>query len=179
MNSAATSTDRTPEFVRLLMQHERRIYAYVRSLVPNRTDAEDVLQETSRVLWEKFEQYKSGTDFVAWAFQVARYEVSYYRRRQQGDRLRFSDEFVDLLADEAQGEEEHLAGTQAALSECLEKLPPRDRDLLTQRYEPGASVQGIAEQLRRPVQTIYSRLKRVRRALFACVQRTLAAEGRG
>ena len=40
------------EFVRLLLRHERRIYAFIRSLLPNRDDAEDVLQETSIVLWK-------------------------------------------------------------------------------------------------------------------------------
>jgi len=42
------------EFIRLLMENERRIYAYIRTLIGNNADAEDVLQETSITLWDKF-----------------------------------------------------------------------------------------------------------------------------
>jgi RNA polymerase sigma-70 factor (ECF subfamily) len=57
--------ERVPEFVQLFAQSSRRIYAYIRTLVPNQADAEDVFQETSKVLWEKFADYEIGTDFCS------------------------------------------------------------------------------------------------------------------
>ncbi len=45
------------DFIRLLLANERRIYAFILSMLPDLTDAEDVLQETSLVLWEKLDQY--------------------------------------------------------------------------------------------------------------------------
>ena len=59
------------QLVALLTQHQRRIFAYIYTLVPNRTDAEDILQETSLIICEKFHDFKPGTDFVAWACQIA------------------------------------------------------------------------------------------------------------
>lgn len=169
--------DRTPEFVSLLMQHERRIYGFIRGLVPNQADAEDVLQNTSKVLWQKFDHYQSGTDFAAWALATARWEVRQYLRARRNDRLCFSDDMVDLLADEASERREQLAGVSVALSGCLEKLPQPQRELLTRRYEPNVSVEALAGELGRPIQTVYSQLKRIRRALLDCVQRKLAAQG--
>ena len=169
--------DRTPEFVSLLMQHERRIYGFIRSLVPNQADAEDVLQNTSKVLWQKFDHYESGTDFAAWALATARFEVRQYLRARRNDRLCFSGEMLDLLADDASQLREQLTGVSAALAGCLEKLPARQRDLLTRRYEPNASVEGLARELHRPIQTVYSQLKRIRRTLLECVQRKLAVHG--
>ena len=49
------------EFVRLLMAHERQIFTYILTLLPHVADAEDVLQETSIVLWRKFPEYQAGT----------------------------------------------------------------------------------------------------------------------
>ena len=42
-------------FLRLFLQNERRLYAYVLALLPNRADADDVLQEASLVMWDKFD----------------------------------------------------------------------------------------------------------------------------
>ena len=63
------------EFIRLFLQNERRIYAFIVSLLPDLTDAEDVLQETSVVLWEKFDQFQPGTNFVSWACKIAHFKV--------------------------------------------------------------------------------------------------------
>ena len=41
------------EFVQLLTSNQSRLYAYVLSLLGDRTQAEDVMQETNAVLWRK------------------------------------------------------------------------------------------------------------------------------
>ena len=123
-----SNEERKDGFIRLLLRYERRIYAYIRSLVPNPADAEEVLQETSAVLWQKFEQFESGTDFVAWTMQVARHEVQRYRRRQQRDRLRFGDNLVELLAVTAQEDCRQLSELEGALCHCLGKLRPEAQD---------------------------------------------------
>lgn len=69
----------SPEFLQLLTSHQSRIYAYILSLVFDRTQADDLLQETNAVLWRKAEEFETGTNFVAWAFQIAYYEVMQQR----------------------------------------------------------------------------------------------------
>jgi RNA polymerase sigma-70 factor (ECF subfamily) len=54
------------EFIRLLTANQSRIYAYIVSLVPNFNDADDIMQETTTMMWERKEDFESGTDFVAW-----------------------------------------------------------------------------------------------------------------
>ncbi len=81
---------RTAEFVQLLKQHDRRVSAYVYSLVLDWNDAEDIVQETSVRLWEQFDEYRVDEDFGAWACTIARYMVMAYRKRVQRDRLHFS-----------------------------------------------------------------------------------------
>lgn len=171
------SMDRTAEFVGLLTQHQPGIYALIRSLVPHRADAEDILQETSQVLWKKFDSFESGTNFLAWARQVARFEVQHFLRQRQADRLCFSEPLVEALADEGLQSDERASETSAALQSCLTKLDRTDRELLTNRYEENTTLQQLAEQSRASVQTLYSRLKRIRRRLFDCIHRTLAAGG--
>ena len=60
-------TDTRKRLMLLMTRHQRQIFGYIYTLVPNRADAEDILQETSLVICEKFDEFKEGTDFVAWA----------------------------------------------------------------------------------------------------------------
>ena len=48
---------------------------YIYALVHNMNDAEDIYQQTSVILWRKFEEYEAESDFFRWASIIARYEV--------------------------------------------------------------------------------------------------------
>ena len=62
----ASPTDRGAEFLRLFLQHQRRVYALILALLPNGPDADDILQETSAVLWQKFGEFERPV-LIAWA----------------------------------------------------------------------------------------------------------------
>src|SRR4051794_3348950 len=116
---SAEPASRVDEFVRLLGQHQRRIYLYVASLVPRPGDAEEVLQETNLVLWREFGQFQSGTNFAAWACKVAFHQVLAWRKKRQRDRLEFSDEFLAAVAREAEAADEVLESRSRALAGCI------------------------------------------------------------
>ena len=63
------------QFIRLMTRHERLVYGYILSLVPNWADADEILQETNIRLWEEFEKFEAGTNFAAWAVRVAHFQV--------------------------------------------------------------------------------------------------------
>ena len=64
--------DQTETFIGHVMEHQRELYAFILSMLPNLTEADDVLQETNMVLWRKREEFEPGTNFGAWARTVAR-----------------------------------------------------------------------------------------------------------
>jgi len=164
------------QFVGLLLQAEPRIYAYIRSQVPQRADAEDLLQETVATLWDKFLDFRPGSNFAAWAYEVARHKVQHYYRHKGRENRLFSEMFVEQVAEQAEDMADELSGLQAALRDCLTRLRPADRDVVNRCYATGATIAGVATQLGRPLDTIKSVLKRSRRALYECVSRTLARE---
>ena len=67
--------DRSTELLQLMMKYQRRIFAYIHTLVPSRSDAEDILQETSLTVCEKFKDFELGTNFYSWACQIAYWKV--------------------------------------------------------------------------------------------------------
>ena len=61
ISSGQDELDRNKQLMLLMTQHQRRIFSYIYTLVPYRHDAEDLLQETSKVICEKFDEFKEGT----------------------------------------------------------------------------------------------------------------------
>src|SRR6478609_9849007 len=101
LNTAAASTaDRSELLVRLLISHQDDLFRYIFCLLPNREDAQDVLQETSVAIYRKFAAYDEQKPFLAWAFGFAYLEVLKHRERTSRDGRIFSDEFMNLLGRE-------------------------------------------------------------------------------
>jgi RNA polymerase sigma-70 factor (ECF subfamily) len=163
-------------FLRYFTANESAIRAFVRRLVPLRADAEDVMQEVAVVLWEKFQDFREGGDFRAWAFGVARFETLAWHRDKGRDRLVLGQEVVELVAEETLRDEPRLARQREALESCLEKLESPQRELLVAAYQPRASIQSIAVRSGRSVSGFYQWLYRIRELLLDCTRRELAAE---
>src|SRR5438067_1308834 len=126
-------TESRKRLMALMTQHQRRIFAYIYTLVPDRYDAEDLLQETSLVICEKFDAFEEGTDFVAWACEIAYWRVRYARQKFARSKVVFHQELVDALAQTAAEMYEEIDERHEALAPCLQKLPLRDRELVLTR----------------------------------------------
>jgi RNA polymerase sigma-70 factor (ECF subfamily) len=168
--------ERVDRFVRLLGQNQRRIFLYVMNLVPNWNEAEEIVQETNLLLWREFDRFQAGTNFAAWACKIAFHQVLGWRKRRQRERLSFSPAFLEAVAAEAADSAELLEERSRALSGCIERLPPHQRDLLRLRYSESRRIEAIAEQLGRTTDAVYRALSRIRQTLHDCVTRTLRQE---
>lgn len=168
--------DLNRRFLRLFTTHEQALRAFVRRLVPQRTDADDVMQDVCVVLWEKFETFSESRDFRAWAFGVARYEVLAWLRDKGRDRLVLKEEVVLKIAEESLQDDGVLERQRHALEGCIAKVPARQRDLLMQAYQPTIRIQEVAQASGRSVPGFYQWLHRMRRTLLECVRRAMAQE---
>jgi RNA polymerase sigma-70 factor, ECF subfamily len=177
MSSAELEQQRKTEYAEYLQRDQARIFGYIVSLVRDLDDADDIFQQTSMVLWRQFDQYDRTRSFLAWACGVARLEVSNYLRSRSRKRLYFSDELSLLLI--AATEEvtvDEMDYRREALSGCVDKLRPRDRELLEECYNNDGGINEIAEKRGRIPQSLHNSLRRIRRSLYECINRTLAQQ---
>jgi RNA polymerase sigma-70 factor (ECF subfamily) len=140
-------------------------------------DSEDVFQQTAMALWTDFEKFEPGTDFLAWAYQVARYRAWNFVRSKRRARVYFSDEFVKELAGAPFNPIDQQEARLLALAQCRGKLSDQDQRLLSLCYG-GGSIRDAAERIGRPLRSVYGSLGRIRRTLYECIERTLAREAR-
>ena len=167
--------ERHKQLMLLMTQHQRRIFSYIYTLVPDRHDAQDLLQETSLVICEKFHEFTPGTDFVAWACQIAWWRVRAARQKFARAKVIFDETVLAAVAQTAVEMSEELDSRQVALERCLQKLPLRDRELVLARYEPGGGAEDAARRSGRSLAAAYKALGRIRKLLLDCVSDQLAA----
>jgi len=177
MTDDSEQSDRYQQFLRLFLENDRRLYAFIVSVLPNLSDAEDVLQETCVVLWEKFDDFTPGTNFLAWGCRIAHFKVLKFLEKQYRGPLRFTEATLDAIAADAIQMAPQIDARHQALADCMENLDKKDRDLLRRRYQKDATPRDVASQLGRSASTIYKSLSRIHDALFNCIQRKVAKEG--
>ncbi len=166
----------TERFLRLLTPIQGRIYAYILSHWPNRSDADDIMQETTAVIWKKFDSYEPGTDFLAWAVTVAKYTVMKYRKNRNNHPIQLNDEAIKALQAESDTFFKKYDGRLSALKECVKKLPQRDSTFLELRYEQEMSAQRIANRFDISARAVYKTLSRVHDVLMRCVRYSMAED---
>jgi RNA polymerase sigma-70 factor, ECF subfamily len=169
------NASRHAEFTELLAQHRSQLFGYIYALLRNLDDAEDVYQDTSLVLWSKFEEYAPGTHFFRWACVVARNRVAMFLKRKCRDRKYFSSAFQEeLAAIQADIASSGLERFHQSLTDCMKKLPEPDRQLIAKCYGSSRAFKQVAEQLGRSAQSVYDSLCRIRRQLLECIDRMTA-----
>lgn len=169
------------EFMALLTKSQKRLYGLIGTLVVDRADADDVLQETNLALWQMADQFEPGTDFTAWAFRVARYRVLKQQRSARRHRFKLADHVVDLLTADTLEETqldslaaaEQFESLRRALSACLEEVSERNRGLLLQYYDQGVSLADIGATIGRNANAMAQLFHRIRSALRTCIRRRL------
>jgi RNA polymerase sigma-70 factor (ECF subfamily) len=164
------------QFAELFVTYQARVYGYITTLLPNRHDADDVFQQTSLILWKKWEQFDPSRSFVPWACGIAHNEVRNFLRCRGADHVVFNEKLIADLADVRLQSQAILEPRRLALVGCMKKLDFMCRQLLERCYAGRESIQTIAQQFHTTPNALYLRLRRIRRDLHQCIHRAICEE---
>ncbi|MEJ5260501.1 MAG: sigma-70 family RNA polymerase sigma factor [Anaerohalosphaeraceae bacterium] len=157
------------------MPNQNRLLSFILCYIPNRADAEDVFQNTTFVLWKKFDQYKPGSDFLAWSIMIARFEIlSYYKKKKSEGSIHFDEEMQKILDAEMKTFESRFEQRLDALRECLKKLITDELRLLKMRYEENLPLARIAERLSITSPAVFKRISKIHSRLIQCIRQRIA-----
>lgn len=167
----------TEKFIDLLNLHQRKIYAFIISLVGNYNDADDILQETARMMWQKFGEFREGTDFLAWARTIAYYRVLDFRNRHKRDCRLFTPEILEVLKKQTEDQLMDFDHYRGFLTQCLQSLKHDDLQLIHQKYSLSKSIKEISTQYGRSTQAVYRSIGRIHNLLRRCIKQKIQLEG--
>jgi len=174
-----SNQDREYRFAEQLQRHHRQLFGYIYTLLRNFDDAEDVFQQTSLTLWEKFDEYQPGTSFAAWACTIARFKALNFLTQHHRYQAHFSEAFqLRLAMIQAAVPPEEFNSRAVVLEDCVEKLPPGQRDLVRRCFGGMQTVSELARELGRTTHSLYSSLRNIRKKLLNCVDQTVVEESK-
>lgn len=163
-------------FEELAMPLFDQLYNFACWLTQDRTEAEDLVQETYVKALRGFSSFQSGTNFRAWIYRILRNTFLTSRTGLKATAM------VPLDAEDA---DDLPAGTETPetllishsehqlLQQALETLPVHFREILLLSETEEMSYQEISETLSIPTGTVMSRLSRARKALRKIMQEKL------
>ena len=164
-------------FIALLAAHGQSLYRFIYTLLPDVDQAQDVYQECVMTLWEKFGDYRADEPFLPWAYRFAHFKVLAHRKKNRRRPVQLEVDVLDILAEVQVEDNERYEARLRALPGCVARLKQSERDLLQLRYDAGATVVQIAEEMNCHAESLYRALHRVRKKLLHCIQRRLGMEG--
>jgi RNA polymerase sigma-70 factor (ECF subfamily) len=143
-----------------------RFRYFARHRLRDREDAEEVVQEALKVIYEKYMSMEYEQSFSAWAYKVLMFKIMTYSRTQR----RREDKLEIALAEAVMHEDD--GSLEARLLECLRKLhavDSRNARILNLHYQ-GFTVPEICERLGLTRNNLYSVLFRARALLKRCLE---------
>jgi RNA polymerase sigma factor (sigma-70 family) len=179
-------------FATLYERTSSHLFAVVLRINRDRAQAEDILQEVYVNVWRAASSFDAAqSQPLTWLTSIARNRaIDSLRRVQTQPRMRTvgaaldgrdneDDDVYDTVADTAPGPLDLLSqATEArALADCMDKLTALQRQSVALAFYQGLSHAEVAEQLRQPLGTVKSWVRRSLMALKSCLQNAVQREG--
>ena len=167
-----------PALKALYDQTSGKLYGLALRVVRNNEWAEDALQETFLQIWRTAPDYRASlSPPMAWLGLIVRSRALDQLRRHKAEREHLTDELDEALADTLEGDSANpmdtsLASQQAwALHQCLGKLEHKQREVVSLAYLRDLSHGELAEQLKLPLGTVKTWIRRGLDQLRNCMAR--------
>jgi RNA polymerase sigma-70 factor (ECF subfamily) len=146
-------------FKDIVSLYQQKVFLLAYSILRNREDALDVVQETFMRLYKKLDAYEKDRNFQAWLLQIAKnLSIDYYRKHNARRRELESGRSVEDLHLAAGDHRSNPASSELrrVISRCLEKLGERQRLIFVMRHFNGLEYKEIAQILGISVGTVKS-----------------------
>jgi RNA polymerase sigma-70 factor, ECF subfamily len=179
---SADDTDPEPHaapagFEATILPHVDSVFRFAMWLIRDRTEAEDIVQETLTQALQSFHRFQPGTNARAWVLTILRHiRSNRLRARQRRPEVVEADDRLDAVpavevTPQQVTDEEVLA--------ALKALPPGFQEVIVLADVEELSYKEIATVLKIPIGTVMSRIHRGRRLLRAALAKYAAAQGIG
>ncbi|MBI9016710.1 MAG: sigma-70 family RNA polymerase sigma factor [Phycisphaerae bacterium] len=162
-------------FLTLFLASQKKIFAYILLFIHNRSDAEDILQETTSILWNRFDKFDRGQNFAAWGIGIARNVIRKHWSRMSKDSKIFSDRAYENIIELVSEVIDQADDRAIAIEQCVAKLDQVDKNIIKMRYQDGMKIKAIAQNINRSTNGIYQTMSRIHLILQKCIIRTISS----
>ena len=175
------SQGETAAFEIVLRRFERPLRAWLAAHVPLGVDVDEIAQRTFVAAFSRLHEFEMGTNFGAWLFTIARYQLrtETTRLRRIADyHARYGPDLLQRELDRRCDEPPEMWTTRLEhLQSCLDSLGDHLRRFVAWRYDEEIPLEVMATRSGRSVPAVKKQLWKIRQKLQQCVETRMAAEG--
>lgn len=164
------------EISKQFIAERHRLLAFIRGMIRDPNDAEDMLQEVWIRLAEALEREKEIRSLGKWCRGVAKNLILMYWRDKRTKETVVDEDILNLAEqafDETDTEKDLWNAKRKALQECLKSLPEESRRILALRYEQGFSAKKLGKMFKKKISSIFMYLSRIRSSVRKCIEKRL------
>jgi len=178
--SDATQGD-TAGFETIVLHLERPLRSWLATVCPPGIDPDDIAQQSFVLAYTQLRKYEPGTNFKAWLFTIAKFQLKTEITRQRRVADYHSRYAPDLLRRELERQSElspdDVPERLSSLQHCLSQLDSQLQRFLIWRYEEQIPLETMSSRSGRSVAAVKKQLWKIRRVLHECIQRQSAIGG--
>ena len=165
------------DFLKLFMSNRHDIMAFIKATLRNASTSEDIFQEVSIILWEKFNNYDQSRSFKAWARGIASNKILQHWDKQKKSAVILSPEVMNaVIAAYERTEREDNDSMMLALNKCIADLPEKQSLIINSKYVERLRLDAISKRIGKSVAATQKSLSRIRFALQDCVKKQMTKE---
>ncbi len=124
-----------------------RLRAFIRSLVFDPTDVDDILQEVAVIAIENADRYDHAWPLQGWIIGIAKKRILKYYESRKRQAYCFDPATVESLSEIAVQPTSRRTDALEMLQDCLSKLDDERRELLLRRHSPGVTARALAQEI--------------------------------
>ncbi|OGV51343.1 MAG: hypothetical protein A2017_20225 [Lentisphaerae bacterium GWF2_44_16] len=151
------------------------VSSYVFSMLPNRSEHDDIIQNTALAALKKFDRYEESRSFLSWVIGIAKYEILGSRRNFARTPFIPLEPIIDRIADLHEEMTDELDERSAALRKCMEELKGKNLSLLQLRYKESMNFEKAASELGIAPGAARTAVSRIRGSLKKCIEQRMSA----
>ena len=129
----------------LVRQYQRRLYAFIRRMVTDHDEAQDVLQNTFLKAWSGLDTFREEAQLYSWLYRIAHNECLNHLRGLRNKFFVSSDLVIERLST-TMDSSEHFSGDaiQRRLQHAVMRLPDKQRAVFIMKYFEGMKYEDMS-----------------------------------
>ncbi len=160
----------------LVTRYYGKVAATVYRIIGKSAEAEDVVQEVFTEIAKAIKIYKRDSLFSTFLYRIAvNTAYKYIQKNLDRNETTEEPEFFLQIGDSSSGSESSLIKQERAqmLNSAMKKISPEKRLVLTLYEVEGVSLKEIADILKQPLQTVWSRINQAKKELYVMLSENI------
>jgi len=160
----------------LVTRYYGKVAATVYRIIGKSAEAEDVVQEVFTEIAKAIKIYKRDSLFSTFLYRIAvNTAYKYIQKNLDRNETTEEPEFFLQIGDSSSGSESSLIKQERAqmLNSAMKRISPEKRLVLTLYEVEGVSLKEIADILKQPLQTVWSRINQAKKELYVMLSENI------